>query len=97
MSRLPSVRPDERIELTVTAQARRAAGKRQIAAPPRSGGCSTAFRLESLVKWQIDADLPQLLSRRDDAGALSAHAGAAAGAASRVGVGAVSNRTVTAV
>jgi hypothetical protein len=55
------VRPDERIELTVTAQGgallasadRRAAEVRRLL---------HAFRLESLVKWQIDADLPQLLT-----------------------------------
>jgi hypothetical protein len=58
---LATVQPDERIELTVTAKngallasADRRADESQAAAP--------AFRLESLVKWQIDADLPQLLA-----------------------------------
>jgi hypothetical protein len=55
------VQPNERIELTVTAARRgcwRAADRR--AAEVRR--LLHAFRLESLVKWQIDADLPQLLA-----------------------------------
>jgi len=58
---LAAVRPGERIELIVNAQGaallasadRRAAEVRRLL---------TAFRLGSLVKWQIDTDLPQLLT-----------------------------------
>ena len=55
------VQPGERVEVTVTAKSgallatadRRAAEVRRLL---------HAFRLGSMVKWQIDADLPQLLA-----------------------------------
>jgi alpha-glucosidase (family GH31 glycosyl hydrolase) len=58
---LAFVRPDERVELTVTA----ASGALLAAADRRAAEVRRllhAFRLASLVKWQIDADLPQLLA-----------------------------------
>jgi alpha-glucosidase (family GH31 glycosyl hydrolase) len=57
---IDDVRPDEAVALTIAAQGgllspadRRADEVRRLL---------TAFRLESLVKWQIDADLPKLLA-----------------------------------
>ncbi len=60
-AKVAHVRPDERVELTVAGKAgallaaedRRAEEVRRLLA---------AFRLDSRVKWQIDADLPRLLS-----------------------------------